>query len=853
MDPELGAIVTNIVALSVDTPKVVSTARTIKNAIVGNPTKKQLYIKHGVIPRLLQCANCVETKPALTEHAVAALGSLAPYLPLSVIPDVTATLLHVLFSTNFRSVHAAVRALKLLVCSSSSSTPMLSNYFVKEDVANRLVTLLSASDEGIAEVCAVIVARTTKTQRHAMLYKCASVVPALVSLLLRTSHQRCVEACVDALTALARYSDEVCAILTAPHCILSTLIHLTRSPVHSLRLATCRLLTIFHAVGRLPEDLDSDVTIVVVNLLSTDLSLSFASTALTLAELVIQNPDLQRVATDAGAVVKLASLLTSCDSMTDSNVTVNNSMALEGRLCKRLGRCEAPWTSTNFSKNVRDEVRVTTRSIVLGTLAALMDKHDLARDAVVAQNIIPIIVDGLSDPDRSVVRSSIQCVRALSRSVKILRKDISNGSIGESLLKLVDSDDLCVQRCASATICNLILEFSPIRTVILKSSGIEILVGLLGSEDGEVRRNALWALKNLLFKAAADLKSVILSSIGFKCLYELVTDGDYEIRKLAMTVLRNLAYSPTVNKQNEHLDALFAVTGSNFISVLSDELKSETTIELAVQTLYVVCNIAAGAERHKTYLLESDIPALVLRWTAHRDERVRIAAMWCIVNLSWKEKEVTMPCFQSRGLRRALRTPSRVNHALMSERLEMLRRQHLPLPASPQGRRIMERYSAGVANARLGSSARFTVNGMGALEEHTGRGSNQRRNRHDFLPDVLTAQMPHGASEDRMDNNEATAVADNEGVGNGGEPVNEPDERENVNGDGSRSGNASGHAWRIERLRQLGFEQRLQSLVNDPHVEVQGRARAALEMFSLHDSPLLECDPAALMNSGSLP
>lgn len=864
MDPQLVAVVTNIEALTAQVENATAAARTIKNAIVGNPTKKQLYIDHGVLPRLVSCVNSTQTQPVLGEHAVAALGSLAPYIPTCAILDVTTALFRALFCTHTRAVHAAVRALKLLVCTHTHDSLVFSDYFVTDQVANRLVVLLSAADEGIAEVCAVIVGHTTQNSNHANTYVRASIVPALVTLLTRTLHERCMEECVYALAALARHSNEVSSTLTSPHCILSTLVQLSKTPLYSLRLASCRLLTIFHTADRLPAGLDTSVTIAVVKLLSISPVSALSSIVETLTELVIQNPYLQRVATDSGAIIKLATFLVPQEvSSNDLANNDSNVASLKSRPYKRPfeHRDTKSLASSPPIDQYGDYLSPLDRSDVLSALAALMDEYDPARDAVIAQNILPVIVDGLSDSNYAVVRASLRCIRALSRSVKILRKDIAKECLGEHILRLLDSDDESTRHCASATICNLVLEFSSMRTVILKKGGVDTLIRLLSSSDTEVRKNSLWALKNLLFKADADTKTTVLSSLGFDCLSSLVVDSDATVRGLAMTVLRNLAYSSTMGKQIEQLDALFAMTGKGLAFLLSQILEAETVIDLAVQALYVVCNIASGAERHKAYLFDSNIPSLVLRWTNHRDERARIAAVWCAINLSWKEQELTPNC-GTRTLRRALRE-SRTNRELATERLDTLRRQHLPVPSSPQGRRILERYTANIEGSRTRNvtgdrPAGIGANVMGAVEngvdlmadDDTNSNQNGATN-DDSVPGFLEGPSHESGRENEMvdddsdlsnhDRNNRTDDRQPDAIGDNGTTL------EITSGPTRESptlSKSSGHAWRIERLRQLGFERRLRVLTEDPHIEVQGRARAALEMFDSRDTNLVYHGPS---------
>ena len=54
---------------------------------------------------------------------------------------------------------------------------------------------------------------------------------------------------------------------------------------------------------------------------------------------------------------------------------------------------------------------------------------------------------------------------------------------------------------------------------------------LLNVEDVELRLNALWAFKNLLYKATLDLKRQVMGSIGWTNMNRCVLSG---IRKLVV-------------------------------------------------------------------------------------------------------------------------------------------------------------------------------------------------------------------------------------------------------------------------------------------------------------------------------
>lgn len=794
----------SIFALSQSVTQKIEAARTIKNAVVGNPTNKRLYLAHGALIPLTNAANQVQTQPELAAQAVAALGSLACFITPASILTVIPTLFRCLFADSRAPVHAAARALKLLVISDSADIRSLAPTISVHDVARRIVSLLAESDEGIAEVCAVIIARTCLSVTHAHIYERVSAISALVTLLWRTNHERCVEACLSALAALARQSEPISKSLTASHNIVTLVMPMTRSTVYSLRLAACRLLTIFHSAKLLRSGLDSIVTTSLVQLLNTPNRAAQVSTAYTLAEMVKDCQQLQSVATGAGVVSELAKIISDVSELEHSN---DADVAMRDvRECER----ERPGD------------RNALKASAFTALAAITSNFDQARDAVISYEVLPAIIDALSEKTVEVVLASIKCIRSLSRSVKILRRDIAKESVGRIFLDLLNSPCMEVRRCASATLCNLVLEFSPARGIVLDNGGSDVLVKLLRSEDEELRKNALWALKNLLFNADCKTKADVMMKLGYDNLLTLCADAHPQVREIAMTFVRNLASSGSSKSNNEQVDAMFAATSNRLISVLSNILGSDTSsFDIALQALYVVCNIASGTEEHKACIMKSDVPHLLLQWTAHEDEKARIAAIWCVINLSGKEG-VDVRTKRARKPRAFLRSAARP-----TSRLEMLRRQRLPVPSSPVDRSFLDPPD---------STGRHTaVTTPESAEE--------------VLSDADMEAMEPESSEEHYNPSErenAESRMDSQDM------FPSIDERQD-------SSKKFGYEWRIERLRALGYEGRLRSLVNDPHIEVQGRAREALELFDCNDvdpldynpSALLDCTPSSVMSRRS--
>lgn len=87
-----------------------------------------------------------------------------------------------------------------------------------------------------------------------------------------------------------------------------------------------------------------------------------------------------------------------------------------------------------------------------------------------------------------------------------------------------------MQIAASATLCNIVLDFSPMKRIVMEGggkctksilsnsygpTGIAKLVSLLSSDDSSLRLNGLWGLKNLAYEAELPLKEAILKCAMF--------------------------------------------------------------------------------------------------------------------------------------------------------------------------------------------------------------------------------------------------------------------------------------------------------------------------------------------------
>lgn len=143
--------------------------------------------------------------------------------------------------------------------------------------------------------------------------------------------------------------------------------------------------------------------------------------------------------------------------------------------------------------------RVKVRESTLKAIAALAGGKEDYRKAFVANSLVPLVVESLSEyprklqtmkeraPERtgtdssrneetpgygtnpaSVIAAGCHVLRMLSRSVSILRTLLVDYGVAIPALNLMKHPDVNVQVAATSAICNLVLEVSPVREVSLK-------------------------------------------------------------------------------------------------------------------------------------------------------------------------------------------------------------------------------------------------------------------------------------------------------------------------------------------------------------------------------------------------
>ena len=202
-----------------------------------------------------------------------------------------------------------------------------------------------------------------------------------------------------------------------------------------------------------------------------------------LSMLVEDNFKLQQAAVDAGAIKKLSLLLkqsydplpasNNCSLWSPTPSEMDDITSHNAASGSRLGE-------SGFSPQAYHVIRM--RESVLIALAAMATAKDDYRKSIIDNGVVPFVIESLKPYSKPlpgsaeagnsttgnptpVLLAACGAARALSRSVNTLRTSLIDAGLAGPLFILLRHPDIEVQVAATAVVCNLLLEFSPMREV----------------------------------------------------------------------------------------------------------------------------------------------------------------------------------------------------------------------------------------------------------------------------------------------------------------------------------------------------------------------------------------------------
>ncbi|CAK8538976.1 unnamed protein product [Lathyrus sativus] len=574
--------------------------REVKNQIIGNRTKKLSFIKLGVVPSValaLAEANADSDSGAnLIVQSAAVLGSFACGVDEGVhaVLDAGAFphLIRLLSVADEKVVDAAARSLRMIY--QSKLAPKFD--FHKEENMDFLLSLLRSENENLTGLGAGIVIHSCQTRDEQNILSDAGSLEKLISGLDGSINQR--DASLESIATILKKNPAAVAKFAELQngSALRSVIELTKDRHSRTRLLACLcLICIKNSSSRYLQDIAIKTKLIYILLELLDDSGQVGEEAsFAFSSLVAGKEDLQKLAFEANAIDKFYNHLQNCDL---------HPKRLEG---------------------------------IFLALADLCSKLECCRARFMSLQVLNLLINALTHDEANVRTAACICLKTVSRSIKNLSAGyFMNERIVLPLVRLLS--DLCtsVQVAALGAISNIVVDFTPNKSTFIQCGGIKELVHLTKSMDSSLRLNAVWSLRNMVFLADKMCKEAIFMELTASSVASLICDPEPCVQHQALALVRNF-----VDGCMDCVEFAFAENGI-ILDAVERQLKKSSRVEIIIQGMYAVSNIASGNEFHKQAIMrllfpegESGSHSFLSQYLHNNDSRLRTSAAWIIVNLT---------------------------------------------------------------------------------------------------------------------------------------------------------------------------------------------------------------------------
>ncbi|KAG0647989.1 hypothetical protein D0Z07_6018, partial [Hyphodiscus hymeniophilus] len=424
--------------------------------------------------------------------------------------------------------------------------------------------------------------------------------------------------------------------------LVAFLIYILRSQREMERLMAASVLTVLYRAGLTNKTRETAIGLLVIPLLvhmlddpigplkTKDNFTDAEATALdwaikkrapsVLAMLITDSEHLQKAAFEAGIIGKLSKMLkVSYDPVPEtSNFHPWSPQDEDGK--------EAISTQSSLDAHGQSPLlahKVEVRESALKAIAALVASKDEYRKAIVDQGMVPYIVESMNPNPRkptpksgdksdkaingsseeeskkgygsnpvTVLIAACGAIRALSRSVSILRTTLIDNGVVMPVFRLLQHPDLEVQIAATACTCNLVTDVSPMRDTIAEAGVLKVLCEHAHSMNAKLRLNALWGLKHFVYNVGNDMKRQCLDELGQGWLVQLICDDTEDEALLSSkgrsdkpSILEEMSEDVEMDQFEEQIDAALGLGRASVSRTSSSRSKSVQQAELRLAAL----------------------------------------------------------------------------------------------------------------------------------------------------------------------------------------------------------------------------------------------------------------------------
>ncbi|XP_040384626.1 armadillo repeat-containing protein 8 isoform X1 [Oryza brachyantha] len=597
----------------------VRTLREIKNQIIGNRTKKLQYLRLGAVPAVVAAMAEPGASPAALVQAAAAAGSFAcgvddgvrAVLAAGAVAHLTRLLAH----PDEKVVDASARALRMIYQSKLAPKFDVNN----DENMKFLLTLLNRENENVTELAANIISHSCDSNTEQLALCAAGVPQRLINLFGGSMNLR--DACLDSMTAIIRNNWEVAsrfALMDHGKALRSivALIH-DRSPRTRLLACLC-LISLSHASPCHFQDRQIKTKLILVLLELVEEPGHVGDDApLALTTLIKDSVELQKQALSTNAVQKLSNHLLANSLESRRAVTILLALA---ELCSKLEESRSQLMSVQASTLILEALKHTCADIRVAACSCL---KNISRSSKVKQLLINMNI---------------------SRSSKVLSAGkLSCDTFIAPLVQLLYDSSTSVQVAALGAICNIAVNLTPRKSILLHSGAVTQLVHLSKSMDPTLRLKAVWALRNIMFLLNPKDKDFILKELTLSTLSSLICDSEQFVQEQTLALVHNLV--------DGYVDAVNYVIGDDgmILNAISRQLNNAPAPGVCTHGMFVLTNVAAGGELNKEAVMNILVPcradrvkqSFVVNFLQSKDKQLRVATLWCILNLIYPKCEAS--------------------------------------------------------------------------------------------------------------------------------------------------------------------------------------------------------------------
>ncbi|XP_006457243.1 hypothetical protein AGABI2DRAFT_188882 [Agaricus bisporus var. bisporus H97] len=290
-----------------------------------------------------------------------------------------------------------------------------------------------------------------------------------------------------------------------------------------------------------------------------------------------------------------------------------------------------PDNKTEWGEDEAESVSILRESALVAIAAMSLFDNEIQRTVTDQHHFIPTIHSCLFHRHIGVRYAGAQCVRALSRAVIVLRTTIVDSGLGMSIFSIFKKrdEDANVTNAALSAVCNIVIDFSPLRPIYLEQGLMDRLLELLQTSDAALRLNSLWAVKNLLRNSTTETKRSVMSKLGWDRVVKYLQESPTDVQEQAYNILRNVA------ETHEGIDLVFKNIS---IEVLTGHITNaimSSSDDVALQATYLLANIINGNEQQQNQIVSYPQLLINLRTClAEGKNQVKKPATSCIRQLA---------------------------------------------------------------------------------------------------------------------------------------------------------------------------------------------------------------------------